>query len=170
MFKLTFKTNFIYGDPTALGGSGTLSPTEIDIVLEDAFLMGKEKNILTEIASGMYNGFVSGHDVKKRQKVSGVFDMNTKKRLIKISHCNQHPLAIESVLDSLGPLGNYKTGFLGGPFSPELILKRQSQMGSFLNKRIKVPSKRKQFRKRRGQNPCRFHSTIFVKNRRRWNE
>ena len=134
MFKLPLKTNFIYGDPTALGGSGTLSPTEIDIVLEDAFLMGKE-NILTEIASGMYNGFVSGHDVKT--KSFGGLRYEYKEAFDKISHCNQHPLAIESVLDSLGPLGNYKTGFLGGAFSPELILKRQSQMGSFLNKRIK---------------------------------
>jgi hypothetical protein len=131
MFELPVKTNFIYGDPSAMG---SLGPLALKSIVQDVFLVGKE-NILHEIKKGIYSGFVSGYDVKT--KSFGGLRYDYKEAFDKIHHCNQHPLTTDPILESLGPLANYRTGFSGGSFSPDLMIKRKSQIGSFLNKRLK---------------------------------
>ena len=131
MFELPVKTNFIYGDPSTMGPLNNLSSKS---VVKDVYLTGKE-NILHEIKKGIYNGFVSAYDATT--KSFGGLRYEYKEAFDKIHHCNQHPLTTDPVLETLGPLAHYSTGFFGGGFSPDLTMKRKSQLGSFLNKRIK---------------------------------
>ena len=132
MYELPPKASFFYGRSELLD-TGSISTMRS--LITDINLVGKE-NLLTEITKGVYGGFVAAHDVMN--KSFGGLRYEYKEAFDKIHHCNQHPLITDTMLEqNIGSLSTFDTGFVGGPFSPDLKTKRMSQIGSFLNKRVK---------------------------------
>jgi len=103
------------------------------LTITDLVLVGKE-NLIDEITNGIYNGFVAAHDVKNKSFVG--LRYGYKDGFQASTHLNPHPIATESTYKNTGFLSQYNTGFYG-IFPPELKIKRQSQINSFLNRRIR---------------------------------
>ena len=131
MYQLPTKASFFFGPQDLLD---TRSLSGLRSLIESVDIVGKE-NLLDEIVMGTYGGFISGHDIKT--KSFGGLRYEYRDAFDKIHHCNQSPLATKEILERTGFLSNYGIGFSGGPFSPDLKIKRLSQIGSFLNKRIR---------------------------------
>lgn len=131
MYQLPPKASFFYGRPELLD---TRSISAMRTLIKDVNLVGGE-NLLDEITKGTYGGFISAHDVTN--KSFGGLRYGYKEAFDRIHHCNQHPLITDKEIDKIGTLPTFGTGFVGGPFSPDLKTKRMSQIGSFLNKRVK---------------------------------
>jgi len=132
MYQLPPKAEFFYGRSELLE---TQNISTARSLITDMILVGKE-NLLTEITKGVYGGFVAAHDVMN--KSFGGLRYDYKEAFDKINHCNKHPIMTDKVLEkNIGSLSTFGTGFVGGPFSPDLKTKRMSQIGSFLNKRVK---------------------------------
>ena len=131
MYELPPKASFFYGSSDLLD---TRSLSSMKTLIQDISLVGNE-NLLDEISKGTYGGFISAHGVMNKS-FSGL-RYEYKEAFDRIHHCNQHPIMTDRDLNKIGPLPTFGTGFVGGPFSPDLKIKRISQIGSFLNKRVK---------------------------------
>lgn len=103
------------------------------LTISDLALVGKE-NLIDEISNGVYNGFIAAHDIKNKSFVGLKYDY--KDGFKASTHLNPHPIATQSIFTKTGFLSHYNTGFYG-IFSPELKIKRQSQINSFLNRRVR---------------------------------
>ncbi len=103
------------------------------LTIKDLVLTGKE-NLIDEITNGVYNGFVAAHDVKNKSFVGLKYGYEDGFQAS--SHLNSHPITTESMYKNTGFLSQYNTGFFG-VFPPEIRIKRQSQINSFLNRRIR---------------------------------
>ena len=131
MYEIPVKASFFYGPADLLD---TRSLSSMKSLIEDVSIVGNE-NLLDEITKGTYGGFISAHDVKN--KTFGGLRYDYAEAFDKIHHCNTHPISTNKLLKNMGKLSTFGTGFVGGPFSPDLTMKRISQIGSFLNKRLK---------------------------------
>lgn len=101
--------------------------------MQDVVFLGNE-NLIDEIGSGMYNGFINQHDIMNKTH-KGVKYQYTE-AFPNTQHLNEHPLNTKKELEKIGLLASYRTGF-AGVFPPDTMIKRRSQIESFMNKRLR---------------------------------
>jgi len=102
-------------------------------VITDLELIGME-NYLDEVVNGLYSSYISEHDIKNK-KISGI-KFEYKDGFKNSTHANTYPLSPDSIISNLDPTVNYKSRFKT-MFDNGIYLKRQSQINSLLNKRIR---------------------------------
>jgi hypothetical protein len=102
--------------------------------IQELDFLGLE-NLIDETSNGLYNGYVNSHDIKNK-KISQGLKYSYSEAFDQITHLNSHPLAPAEIYEKSGPLSSYQNRF-SGVFPTDVSLKRQSQMNSLLNKRLR---------------------------------
>ena len=103
-------------------------------IFKDVEFLGKE-NHLDELTSGVYSGFVTKYDV--RNKSVNHYSYSYEDGFATTTHLNEHQIAPSTVLEDAcsSTLANYH--LYNGVFSPDSLIKRKSQINSFIGRRFR---------------------------------